>query len=228
MSVGAGRVVDDDRVRPSADPTVEQRTAATVATYDRIAQEYARRSDDDGCSQEFLTWRTGLLDSDGPLVDLGCGPGRDLAAFAAAGTRCLGVDLSAGMLAIAAGRGLPVVRGDVSAPPVQPRSLGTVYSCAALLHVPRGRVPATLLAWRALLRPGGRLHLSTSLGGGEGWEAVPYAPDRGPRGGQRLERWFVHHELDGLLDAITGAGFVVERADTRTSHRSWAMITARR
>lgn len=162
---------------PLASPADDLRTAATAATYDRIAQEYARRSDDDGSSPEFLAWRTRLLDSDGPLVDPGCDAGRDLAAFAAAGIPCLGVDLSAGMLAVAARRGLPVVCGDLRTPPVRLASVGTLYSCAALLHIPREQVPATLRAWRDLLRPGGRLHLSTSLGGGEGWEVVPYAAD---------------------------------------------------
>lgn len=202
--------------------------AATAATYDRIALEYARRSDDDASSQEFLDWRTTLLDSHGPLVDLGCGPGRDLAAFAAAGVPCLGIDLSAGMLAVAAQRGLPVVRADLRRPPVLPGSVGTVYSVAALLHVPREQVPATLAAWTALLRPGGRLHLSTSLGAGEGWELVPYAPDRGPQEAQRLERWFVHHDLDHLVADVTDAGLVVESVSTRVSHRSWAMVSARR
>jgi len=64
------------------------------------------------------------------------------------------------------------------------------------------------------------------LGDGEGWEAVPYAAARGPQGGQRLERWFVHHEFDTLLSVITGAGFVVDRVDTRTTHRAWAMVSA--
>lgn len=152
-------------------PAGDRRAAATVTTYDRIAEEYAERSDDAGSSPEFVAWRTSLLASEGPLVDLGCGPGRDLAAFAAAGTACLGVDLSAGMLAIASRQGLPVVRGDLRRPPLRPGSVGTVYSCAALLHVPREEVCATLRTWHGLLRPGGRLHLSTSLGGGEGWAA---------------------------------------------------------
>lgn len=210
-----------------AGPGDDPQTTATAATYDRIAPEYAERSDDAGCSPDFLAWRAGLLTSAGPLLDLGCGPGRDLAAFRTAGIPCLGVDLSGGMLALAAQRGLPVVRGDLRRPPVRPRSAGTVYSCAALLHVPREQVGATLRAWHALLHPGGRLHLSTSLGDGEGWEVVPYAPDRGPRGGQPLHRWFVHHELEGLLTAIRHAGFVVEQARTRTAHRTWAMVDAR-
>ena len=163
----------------------------------------------------------------GPVADLGCGPARDLAAFLAAGLECVGVDLSDGMLAVARRSGLPVVRGDLRRPPLAPGSLGTVYSCAALLHVPREDVPGTLRGWRRLLRPGGALHLSTSLGGGEGWEVVPYAPDRGPRGGQHLQRWFVHHELDPLVAAVREAGFDVEEATTRTSHRAWARVTAR-
>jgi len=213
---------------PAAGPADDPQTSATAATYDRIAQEYAERSDDKGSSPDFLAWRTSLLNSVvGPLLDLGCGPGRDLAAFQAAGVPCLGVDLPSGMLALAAQRGLPVVGGDLRTPPIKPRSFGTVYSCAALLHVTREQVPATLRTWHALLRPEGRLHLSTSLGDGEGWEVVPYAPDRGPRGGQPLQRWFVHHELEGLLTAITDAGFVVEQAQTRTSHRTWVMVNAR-
>ena len=210
-------------------PADDAQTAATAATYDRIAPEYAARSDDDGSSPHFLAWRTSLIASTGagPLLDLGCGPGRDLAAFRAAGLPCLGIDLSEGMLALAAQRGLPVVRGDLRDPPVRPGSVGTVYSCAALLHVPREQVPATLRAWHPLLRRGGRLHLSTSLGEGEGWEAVPYAPDRGPRGGQPLQRWFVHHELEALLAAVTAAGFAVEHARTRRSSRTWAMVDAR-
>ena len=204
----------------------DARLAATAATYDRIAGEYAKRSDDGGSSPDLLAWRTSLLGTAWPLVDLGCGPGRDLAAFATTGMPCLGVDLSAGMVAIAGRRGLPVVRGDLRAPPLRPGSVGTVYSCTALLHVPREQVPATLQVWRALLRPGGRLHLSTSLGEGEGWEVVPYAADGGPQGGQRLKRWFVHHELDALLAAVTGAGLVLDRVDTRTTHRTWGLVSA--
>lgn len=56
---------------------------------------------------------------------------------------------------------------------------------------------------------------------------MPYAPDRGPRGGQPLQRWFVHHELEALLAAVTAAGFAVEHARTRRSSRTWAMVDAR-
>ena len=134
----------------------DPRVAGTRATYDRIAEEYAARSGEADLGEEFRAWRAAAVASvDGPVADLGCGPGRDLALLQATGTPCVGVDLSAGMVGVARRAGLPVVRGDLRRPPLRPASLAAVYSVAALLHVPREDVPATLLAWRALLRPGG-------------------------------------------------------------------------
>jgi hypothetical protein len=85
-------------------------------------------------------------------------------------------------------------------------------------------VPSTLAAWHALLAPGGHLGLSTSLGGDEGWELVPYAGE-GPQGGE-LHRWFVHHDEDDLLGMLITAGFTIRSHVQRTSHRTWTMIRA--
>ncbi|MCW2778870.1 MAG: hypothetical protein JWN17_2595, partial [Frankiales bacterium] len=62
----------------------DPRLRGTRDTYDRIAEEYAARSGDAGTSADFLAWRDRVAGTArGPLVDLGCGPGRDLAAFRA-------------------------------------------------------------------------------------------------------------------------------------------------
>ena len=103
-------------------------------------------------------------------------------------------------------------------------SLSGLWSSAALLHVPREEVPATLWAWHALLAPGGLLGLSTSMGTDEGWERVPYAGD-GPTGGP-LHRWFVHHDQEALLALLRAAGFTIASATRRTSQRDWLMVLA--
>jgi SAM-dependent methyltransferase len=51
-----------------------------------------------------------LADVEGPVLDLGCGPGRHLAALRAAGKRGLGVDLSPVAVAIARGRGADAIQ----------------------------------------------------------------------------------------------------------------------
>lgn len=196
--------------------------AATQATYDEIAPAYDEQNRI--ASDEFAAFRaTFCRDVAGRVADLGCGPGRDLAALTAAGVDVVGVDRSTGMLALARGRGR-VVRGDLRRPPLRAGSLGGVWSSAALLHVPRDEVLDTLLAWRALLAPGGLLGLSTSLGDDEGWERVPYASPS-PVGGP-LHRWFVHHDEEALLEQLARAGFTVTWSARRTSHRDWLMVLA--
>ncbi|UFU06313.1 class I SAM-dependent methyltransferase [Ruania halotolerans] len=52
----------------------------------------------------------------GPLLDVGCGPGRMVAAASRAGLRALGVDISPTAIAIARQRGLPVLLRSVDDP----------------------------------------------------------------------------------------------------------------
>jgi SAM-dependent methyltransferase len=190
----------------------------TRLTYDRIARSYAERSGTPTPELRAFRGRFAAL-AHGPVADLGCGPGRDLGELRAAGLPAIGVDLSPGMLALAKEHG-PVVRGDLRRPPLADGSLGGIWSSAALLHVPRAEVGATLDAWHRLLRPGGVLELSTSLGPDEGWEPVPYDPE--------VRRWFVHHEEAALLGLLQRSGFVIEGVEHRETHRRWLMVLARR
>ena len=89
-----------------------------------------------------------------PVLDLGCGPGRHLAALRAVGKRGLGVDLSPVAVRLARRRGAAAIPGDV---------FGSVpgagrYRTALLLdgNVGIGGSPALLLRrTRELLAPGG-------------------------------------------------------------------------
>lgn len=197
--------------------------AETRATYDRVAVDYQRRTQDP--PEAFARFRSEFSAAvTGRVVDLGCGPGRDLGWLREQRHTAFGVDLSPGMLALARSAGRPVVRGDLRCPPIQPSVVQAIWSSAALLHVPREDVPRTLAAWHALLTPGGRLGLSTSLGGDEGWELVPYAGGD-PQGGD-LHRWFVHHTVEGLTGLLTEAGFTVLSTESREAGREWLMVHA--
>src|SRR5215211_8901768 len=54
-----------------------------------------------------------LADIEAPVLDLGCGPGRHLAALRAAGKRGLGIDLSPVAVRLARRRGAAAIPGDV-------------------------------------------------------------------------------------------------------------------
>jgi len=98
--------------------------------------------------------RAVLARARGPVLDIGCGPGRHLAALAAAGVEGLGLDLSPVAVRLARARGADAILRSVFAD--VPRA-GT-WRTALLLdgNVGIGGAPAALLARaRALVAPGG-------------------------------------------------------------------------
>lgn len=54
--------------------------------------------------------------SDGPVIDLGCGPGRMVRAAMELGRRALGIDVSASAVALARSQGLPVLQASLFDP----------------------------------------------------------------------------------------------------------------
>lgn len=113
---------------------------------------------------DVARWRAAADDVDlaaldglsGPLLDLGCGPGRMVRAALDAGLQAYGVDADPAAVALCRANGLPVLRRDVF------DRLPLEGSWAALLLLDGnvgigGDVPALLARCRRLLRPGGAL-----------------------------------------------------------------------
>src|SRR5512143_2951961 len=68
-------------------------------TYDQIAGQFAQRTAD--MNEWLIKKATRLVEHIQPeqrILDVGCGPGRDLSWFLKSGVRAFGVDLSMGML----------------------------------------------------------------------------------------------------------------------------------
>ena len=108
------------------------------------------------------------------VLDVGCGPGRDLARFAGYGHVVRGVELNA-EFAAAAARHAPVVRADL-------REIGGlfpagvvdgIWACAALVHLGEREARDVLAQFARLLRPGGRLYACVPVTGETGWWDEP-------------------------------------------------------
>jgi SAM-dependent methyltransferase len=96
------------------------------------------------------------------LLDIGCGAGIQAGRASLQGWDVTGVDLSLGMLALAASnvRGPQWLAASAEALPIRPRSLDAVFMLGIIMYV--ADVAATLQHVRELLRPGGRLIISWS------------------------------------------------------------------
>ncbi|MFE9959551.1 class I SAM-dependent methyltransferase [Micromonospora sp. NPDC005299] len=136
---------------------MDEVTARNRAAYDGIAADFAARNPEvPGTYRELAEEFHRRLD--GPLLDLGCGPGRDLTFWADRGATPVGLDLSAGMLREARRRvAVPLVQADLLRLPFRAGAFGGAWCSAALLHLPKAAAPAALAGVRRVLRPGAPL-----------------------------------------------------------------------
>ena len=102
-------------------------------------------------------------DVDGPVIDLGCGPGRMLVAARGLGIPAFGIDLSAAAVAIARRSGAPVLHGSVFDPvPDEGR-----WDTALLIdgNIGIGGAPVELLRrCREIVREGGSVIVADDAG----------------------------------------------------------------
>ena len=135
-----------------------------MSAYDPIARLYDAWST--GVVEDITFYVDEALASGGPVVELGVGTGRIAIPTAAAGVQVIGVDGSAGMLAVCAEEArkagvadrLDLRIGDLRRPPVAERVPLVTCPFRAYLHLASDeeRLEA-LAAARELLLPGGRL-----------------------------------------------------------------------
>ncbi|MGZ8716890.1 MAG: class I SAM-dependent methyltransferase [Gaiellaceae bacterium] len=135
-----------------------------MSSYDAIARLYDPWST--GVIEDISFYVEEALAAGGPVVELGVGTGRIAIPTAMAGVHVIGVDSSAGMLAVCAerareagvGERLDLRQGDLRRPPVTERVRLVTCPFRAYLHLASDeeRLEA-LAAARELLEPGGRL-----------------------------------------------------------------------
>jgi SAM-dependent methyltransferase len=102
------------------------------------------------------------------ILDVGCGPGRDLIAFQGLGHEPVGLDGCPEFVEMAArASGCPVWLQDLLALDLPAGRFDGVFANAVLFHVPSRALPAVLAGLCATLRPGGALLASNPRGANE-------------------------------------------------------------
>lgn len=170
-------------------------TATTLDDYERNADEFREGTRDHDVSQNIAALLRHIRGS-APFVilDFGCGPGRDLAAFARLGHRAIGLDGTARFVAMArADSGCEVWQQNFLALDLPAEHFDGIFANASLFHVPRQELPRVLAELRDALKPGGVLFSSNPRGqNDEGWS------------GNRYGAWHDYESWKALLEA---AGF---------------------
>ena len=167
----------------------------TLAHYNERAADFWQGTRDHDVQQNM----TALLDhieaaAPYKILDFGCGPGRDLKAFAALGHTPVGLDGSEEFAEMARSySGCTVWQQDFLKLDLPAAQFDGVFANASLFHVPSQELPRVLRDLCATLKPGGVLFSSNPRGdNSEGW-------NRG--------RYGAYHGFDAWSAFVTAAGF---------------------
>ena len=159
------------------DAAAREAATITLAEYDGMAEAYRHGTADHDVSQNIAA----LLDAiegEAPyaILDLGCGPGRDLRAFTELGHAATGLDGAAELVALArAETDSTVLHQDFLDLDLPAAHFDGVFANASLFHVPSSQIARVLAQLAAALKPGGVLFCSNPRGENqEGWVGGRY------------------------------------------------------
>jgi len=109
------------------------------------------------------------------ILDVGCGPGRDLRTFTERGHQAVGLDGAEPFVAMARETGCEVWHQDLLQLRLPSEQFDGIFANAVLFHVPSSELPRVLRQLRAALKPGGVLFCSNPRGDNqEGWSGGRY------------------------------------------------------
>ncbi len=174
-------------------------TTQTLDYYNQRAEDFFAGTIDHDVEQNITALLTHIDANEGVapfiLLDVGCGPGRDLKAFSERGHVAVGLEGAERFAEMARDfSGCDVWQQDFLELDLPHNHFDGVFANASLFHVPRLALPDVLLALHATLKPNGILFSSN------------------PRGnnteGLSGRRYGAYYDLDTWRDYMVSAGFV--------------------
>ncbi len=177
-------------------PDLKQISGVTLEHYERQADHFWRGTRDHDVSQNIAELLR-HIEGAGPftILDLGCGPGRDLKAFTVLGHIAIGLEGAPSFAAMARDySGCEVWQQDFLELDLPDARFDGVFANAALFHVPSAALPRVLTELHATLKARGVLFSSNPRGNNEeGWNAGRYG---------------AYHDLETWRRYVTAAGFI--------------------
>lgn len=176
---------------------MEKHEQITIAEYQQIAEYFREGTWNHDVSQNINALIAVLPRNPGKILDIGCGPGRDLIAFKKLGHTAIGLDATPAFVEMAQQlSGCEVWQQSFLNLNLPLATFDGIFANASLIHVPRVKMVKVLQDLQKSLVANGAIVMSMCRGDGEG-----YIP--GAAGNRYTAGW----EYETLAPCLETAGF---------------------
>jgi SAM-dependent methyltransferase len=182
-------------------------------SYDRLAEEYARRIFDElqhkPLDRELLDRFARETNGRGDVCDMGCGPGHVARHLRDAGASVFGLDLSPRMLEQARklNPDIPFREGNMMSLDIADGTLAGIAAFYAIVNIPRQSLALAFREFRRVLRPEGLLLLAFHMG-----EEIIREEELW---GQKISMDFLLFQPSEIKAGLEAAGLTVEEVVER-------------
>jgi SAM-dependent methyltransferase len=202
---------------------MEQHEEITIAEYQLTAESFRVGTWDHDVSQNRDALIAAMPRVPGKILDVGCGPGRDLVAFQALGHEVVGLDGTPAFVTMAqSAANCPVWTQNFLSLDLPADYFDGIFANASLIHVPTAKMLGVLKNLQQALCDQGALVMSMMRGEYEGMAERP-------TGARYVAGW----EYESLAPQLEAAGFeIVDRyyrpPGLPLEQQSWLVIVARK
>jgi SAM-dependent methyltransferase len=156
-----------------------------------------------------------LISPRSKVLDVGCGPGRDIRIFAEAGHIPTGIDLNPSFIKMAQRHG-EVIAGDIReiSSLFSPLTFDGIWAQASLVHLQKSEVEKLLRDLSDLLKPNGLIYACVPATGESGW-----LDENDGR------RWYTTWPEDSFEKTMASAGFQIVDVTHGPYVEAWATKT---
>nr|WP_255699151.1 class I SAM-dependent methyltransferase [Tychonema sp. BBK16] len=178
---------------------VDKREEVTIAEYELTAESFREGTWHHDVSQNRDALTAAMPRKPGKILDIGCGPGRDLVAFKTQGHTVVGLDATPAFVEIAKElSGCEVLQQSFLNLDLPNAEFDGIFANASLIHVPRDKMIKVLKDLHKALVVNGAIVMSMCRGDWEGY-------DERPTGKRYTTGW----EYDTLAPELEQAGFEI-------------------
>ncbi|GET36584.1 class I SAM-dependent methyltransferase [Microseira wollei] len=202
---------------------MEQHEQVTIAEYQLTAEAFRAGTWEHDVSQNRDSLVRFLPKNPGKILDIGCGPGRDLVAFKQQGHTVVGLDATPAFVEMAKQvSGCEVWQQSFLSLDLPGETFDGIFANASLIHVPRGEMVRVLQDLQRSLVPQGAIVMSMCRGDSEGYSARPTG-----------YRYVCGWEYETLAPCVEAAGFEIVNhyyrpPGVRFEAQSWLVIVGRK